>query len=312
MSCSAFRPVFGSLMWAVLLLSATGASAQPTKVTLAAPEPKTLKTGDEFSIKTTYYASPKGRESAPVILLHDKDGNRFIWQNGFAEVLQKEGFAVITVDLRHHGESRRDPPAAGVKPPPVKLVPADFDAMWKQDLPAVKKFLMSEHHDEKLNINKLAIVGPGMGATVAAAFAGADALMKPYADAAAIEARTPRGQDVRGLVLLSPDTKVPKLPISEPLKVLREPAVNTAYLICGSKLNSADKAGLDSVEKQLRTFPDVSKRVHREDYNTKLTSTEILGKFGLENHMLIFLKKYSMNAESQWRVRRSQVETGGL
>jgi pimeloyl-ACP methyl ester carboxylesterase len=302
----AYRP-----FWCVLaVLSATSLQAQQAQ-RLAEPEVRTLKTKDDFSIKVTYYAAGK-KEAAPVILLHDKDGNRFIWQNGFAEVLQKDGFAVVTVDLRHHGESRADAPAAGAKPPPVKLKPADYDAMWRYDLAEVKKFLLEQHHESQLNINKLAVVGPGMGAAVATAFAAHDAMLKPYPDAPALEARTPRGQDVRALVLISPDTRVPSLPIAVPLKVLRMPEVNSAYLVCGAKLNSRDKAEVESVHKQLATFPDVAKRAYLELYPTKLTSTEMIGKgLDLERNMLILLKKYCENADSQWRNRRPAFEEAG-
>ena len=303
----AFRP-----LWCVLAVLSTTALQAQQAPRLAEPEVRTLTTSDDFSIKTTYYASNKGKESPPVILLHDKDGNRFIWQNGFAEVLQKEGFAVITVDLRYHGESRRDPPAVGTKPPPVKLKPVDYEAMWRYDLSAVKKFLLEQHHESQLNINKLAVVGPGMGAAVAAAFAANDAVLKPYPDAPAFEARTPRGQDVRALVLISPDTRVPSLPIALPLKVLREPAVNTTYLVCGAKLNSKDKSEIESVHKQLATFPDVAKRAYLELYPTKLTSTEMIGKgLNLERDMLILLKKYCQTADIQWRNRRPAFEDAG-
>src|SRR5579872_7465020 len=76
------------------------------KSALTEPEPKTLQTEDRVNLHITYYRSTGDRESPVVVLLHMKDSNRFVWQaeDGFARTLQKEGYAVITVDLRHFGD----------------------------------------------------------------------------------------------------------------------------------------------------------------------------------------------------------------
>jgi hypothetical protein len=77
---------------------------------LVGPEKKVFQTDDGKTVHATYFKSPGDRESPVVVLLHMKDGNRFVWQGGeedsFARKLQKEEFAVITVDLRYHGESK--------------------------------------------------------------------------------------------------------------------------------------------------------------------------------------------------------------
>jgi hypothetical protein len=64
-----------------------------------------------WPIVTTYFESQSGKESPVIILLTSTEGsdkvdarNRLIWQST-ALALQKSGFAVITADLRKHGES---------------------------------------------------------------------------------------------------------------------------------------------------------------------------------------------------------------
>src|SRR5262249_24999567 len=123
------------------------------------PEPvdKVLQTKDGGSLHITYYKSPGDRESPVVVLLHMKDGNRFVWQGkeGFAPRLQKDGYAVITVDLRFHGLNKgggavgagNANQGAGKKKKKagIDLKNSDLDAMVAFDMEAVKDFIKDEH-----------------------------------------------------------------------------------------------------------------------------------------------------------------------
>src|SRR5690606_10555327 len=116
------------------------------------------------------------------ILLHGKGGDRLVWEQkgagatgkSFAAVLQDQGYAVVSVDLRKHGESKREDDK--------ELRPDDYRAMVG-DLEAVKKFLLAEHQEKKLNINKLGIIAADDMAPVAVTFAQIDWQKKPYDDA---------------------------------------------------------------------------------------------------------------------------------
>jgi hypothetical protein len=105
----------------------------------------------------------------------------------------------VTVDLRKHGESKTADEQDST------LRPNDYAAM-RGDLQAVKNFLLAEHQEKKLNISKLGIIAADDMCPVAATFTQDDWLIPPYDDAPVTDpaARTPRGQDVRALVLLSP------------------------------------------------------------------------------------------------------------
>lgn len=301
-------------------LSAEGfAQGTKKKRDLQPPRNETLLTRDNVNIHITYFKSSMGSESPVIILLHMKDGNRFVWQNGFAERLQAAGYAVITVDLRGHGESKggfAGVPAANKKGgkkggrsvESTELRPADYVNMVAEDLEAVKKFIFDEHQAENLNMNKIGIVGPEMGASIAAYFALDDWYKRPYPDGQ-IGYRTPRGQDVRALVLASPQNNVPGLPISKPLTDLRNPQWGVAFLVCVGKKDTQDRGLAKKLYTQLTAFPKSEERMYFEEYNSKLRGTELLGKnLRFEEHMLAFFDKTLKGLPDNWRDRRSKLD----
>ena len=158
---------------------------------------------DGLPIAATYWPADPGKvasgteNAAVVILLHGANGDRLVWEKKptifekkpFAEVLHNEGFAVVTVDLRGHGES----PLPDGRP----VRAADYQPMLG-DLEAVKKFLMDEHTAKRLNINKLGIVAADDSVPVAMEYTQYDWKKPDYDDAPTASQRTPRGRDVRG------------------------------------------------------------------------------------------------------------------
>ena len=196
-----------------------------------------------WPIVTTYFESQSGKESPVVILLTSTDGsdkvdarNRLIWQST-ALSLQKSGFAVITADLRKHGESV--PPAAeGKEASVLKMTTDDYPLMVTADMEAIKAFLLAEHTAEKLNVRKLGIVSMGSSSMVAAAFAVADWDKKPYPDGPTLATSTPRGQDVRALICYSPATTVKGINSTAILKAIK-PLPIAVYIIA-AKDNKED------------------------------------------------------------------------
>ncbi len=181
---------------------------------------RVLPTGDDWQVYITYYSAFEQKESLVkntpvVILLHGDKENRLVWEGekGLAPRLQREGFAVITVDLRKHGQSTNvgrasgDSPAGGKSTEGTNLTSEDYGNMVDQDLEAVKKFIFEQNQAKRLNMNKIGIVAAESSAAVAVCFAGNDWKKEPFDDAASEDMKTPRGQDVRALVLLSPPQK---------------------------------------------------------------------------------------------------------
>ena len=188
---------------------------------------RVLQTEDDWQIYITYYPVASKQENvtknAPVVvLLHGDKENRLIWEGekGLARSLQREGFAVITVDLRKHGQSTNTARSAGTVPQAERTPKgptcsaADYSNMVEQDLPAVKKFIYEQNQLKHLNMNKMGIVAAETSAAVAVCFAGDDWSKAPYDNAPTDEGKTPRGQDVRALVLLSPL----KRPVGSPFR----------------------------------------------------------------------------------------------
>jgi len=286
------------------------------------PEPRTLRTDDGVSLHITYYKSTAEKEAPVVVLLHMKDGNRFVWQNegGFARRLQSEGYAVVTVDLRYHGESKLGGAVGvgnanqgggkkkGKKAAGLDLKQGDYNAMFEFDMEAVKEFIKEEHQAGNLNMNKMGIVGPEMGASIAAFYAALDWAKAPYEDAQP-GFQTPRGQDVRALVLISPENSYHGLTLAKVAPELKDPEKQIAILVCAGS-DARDKAQSEKVYDMFLQPPAQNKkRMHYRPYPAKLSGTDLLGKkLGIEEDMLVFFGEHLKKIDSPWRDRRSKRE----
>lgn len=292
------------------------------------PEKKILRTDDDVPLHITYYKSivEKGTEmdSPVVVLLHMKDGNRFVWQTdgGFARQLQADGYAVITVDLRYHGENKAGGAAVGNANQGtgkkttkkggsgIDLKPADYEAMANLDMKAVKQFIFEEHQAKNLNMNKMGIVGPEMGASVAAYYTVLDWAQEPHDDAPA-GSQTPRGQDVRALVLISPqNTFHNSLPLASVIKPLKAAESEIAILVCCGS-DAKDKKESEKIyDLLLQPAAQNKNRMHFKSYNARPIGTDLLDKkeVGIEERMGAFFNLHLKTINSPWRDRRSRRE----
>lgn len=140
-----------------------------------------LTTDDKLSLVGTWWA-PKGKQIAPgALLVHDASGSRKDLEE-YGERLRKMGFAVLSIDLRGHGES-----AGG------ELDWGTLDADGRQrawafatrDLKAGAEFLRGQ---KSVHSASLVVVGYGSGCTLAARHAVRD-------------------ENVRAVALLAPPTE---------------------------------------------------------------------------------------------------------
>ncbi|MBI5760563.1 MAG: alpha/beta hydrolase [Planctomycetales bacterium] len=312
---------------------------------LAKPEAQVIQTTDGFPIAITYYKSSGGKESPVVVLLHMKDGNRLVWEGdkGLASTLHKEGYAVITVDLHGHGDSKGTGIASATttgsgnanqkkkdekeKKPAPKATKAsagdvkkgDVEAMIGYDMEVVKTFIYERHQAQELNMNKLAVVGAEMGATVALNFAANDWLKKPHSDGQ-VGFQTPRGQDVRAIVLFSPQTGFAGVPVNAALNLLRtsySPAVDpnggVAFLVCVTKKDSEDRGQAKKIFDQLETR-DNKDRMNLKTFEGNLRGTQMLsknlksGQLTLEEYIQGFFELHLKKLPPNWRDRQSKLE----
>lgn len=273
--------------------------------------------GDGFPIHISYYPAleeknPGGIENAPVIiLLHGENGSRLVWdkssapQGGkaFAEVLNDIGYAVVTVDLRKHGESV-------VEGESKVLDNNDYYKMAHGDLPSVKIFLTEQHEAKQLNVNKLGIVASDVTAPVALEFAELDWRQAPYLDGPGGTPGTPRGQDVRAIVLLSPVASVGRVNGTRALNFLKNPELGIGFLLAAGTRDAADRNQASKFNEVLIAIRQNEERVKFLRPNTNARGTDLLANPAaqIEIPMLEHFKTYVKDADSEWRTRRSRYD----
>jgi pimeloyl-ACP methyl ester carboxylesterase len=228
-----------------------------------AAEQVNLATKDGVQLKATYYpgaavkGSTQAKQTTPVVLLHDHKGNRGKF-NQLVEKLQAAGepgaerpyFAVMAVDLRAHGESTKQVSPAGgqVVLDPAKLSKEGLTAMATLDMEAIRSFLVDKNDAGELNLNKLCLVGSGMGASVATNWALADWTTPPLLN-------VKQGQDVKAVVLISPRWSYNGLSMQEPMRssLLKQ---NVSWLLIYGAQDTKLKADFERIHKQLeRSHP---------------------------------------------------------
>jgi pimeloyl-ACP methyl ester carboxylesterase len=175
---------------------------------IPAPEEVTLITSDGVQMIVTYYPGTKGGESVPVVMLHSWKGKGSDYRN-LAQYLQKTlGCAVILPDLRGHGGSTTRKFAGRTETlAAANQTPRDIQAMVDCDMIAVREFLRQRNNTDKLNLNKMCLVGSEMGATVALLYANLDAqgYMEGNPPGSTMYGTVQVGGFVKAMVLLSPE-----------------------------------------------------------------------------------------------------------
>ncbi len=318
------RPFHSHLaILALFLLMAVGlpsASAQRRPQQPPEPTVVTMTTKDGVELTGTYYPSTAGKDATPVVLLPDWKDSRAVYDQlarrlqaprqgrGESQGDQHKSFAVLSVDLRGHGDStkQRGPGGVSRELDAARLDRNDLAAMVQFDMNAVRKFLVDENDAGKLNINRLSIVGAGLGASVAVNWAAIDWSFPPLAVGK-------QGQDVKGLVLISPNWSYKGLPMT---KALRQPGVREriAFLIMyggGERSNTADAK---RIEKQLERYhprPDTLAEGEPNSLtllspDTKLQGTKLLIQAGApaEDAIIKFLTVHVVEKDFAWSQRR--------
>lgn len=303
----------------LVLLSLAAMAQPPVKIDETAPRDDILQAADGFPIRITYYPFKSAEQNAGVaaganapvvIILHGEAGNRFEWNNNsnprtpdkkkpFPQMLQDRGYAVITVDLRKHGESKGNG-AATVRA-------ADYPAMV-DDLVGVKRFIYDQHQLRKLNMNKTGIIAIGFSCAVAATYAEADWRIAPYDDAPVAVNRTPRGQDVRALVYLSPDADAGRLRGGASLNYLRQPAIDMRLLVVVGADDPEDKKQASELFDRFKSVDKEGKRSYLLSLPYKDRGFTLIQKPEIYDAVAKFLDENLKTIDSDWIDRRSRLE----
>jgi dienelactone hydrolase len=216
-------------MAAVLIVAAAtpcpGARAADTATADTPATRLDLETSDGMRIAAWHYPVTGGTKSvATVILIHDIEGSHNT-VDFLAHSLQRAGCTVVAPDLRSHGASVARGDAAGGKPAgdPRTLKKSDLETMAaaaggrlreqsavRGDIEAVRTWIKRNSDGDAIDIDRLCVVGSGLGATLAAMWTVADWNWPPTTTG-------PQGQQVRALALISPVWATKGVSISTPL-----------------------------------------------------------------------------------------------
>lgn len=303
---------------AILLRGAVPAVGQP------ASEPMSVTTSDGVMLRGMYFAgaarkgSTQAKQTTPVVMLHDFKGTRATFAP-LAQALLAPGdgnaerpyFAVVIVDLRGHGESTKQLTGDGgvTDLDPAKLGKEGLEAMATRDMEAIRDFLVDKNDAGELNLNKLCLVGSGMGASVAVNWAAHDWAAPPLAVGK-------QGQDVKGLVLISPKWSYNGLMIQDALK-FGAFKKNVAWMLIGGAQDQKAKAELSRVQAQLeKSHPPADKTGAKQRSGlevlalpTSLEGDTLVGKSvdAIDPAVVKFLTDYVATAQLPWTNRRNKI-----
>jgi len=304
--------LMAGILVAGLLMTASSVMAQAA----LEGETKSLTTKDGWPLFITYYEGvDAGKETPVIVMLHGAKGSRLVWKpTELIKKLHENKFAIVTVDLRKHGESiaPENFPAAARSP---KLTRVDYAAMVGQDLEAVKKFIYEEHQSQKLNMRKTGLVAADFSAVIALNWAMADWLKTPYDDAPTLNAKTPRGQDVQAMLMYSPKDTVSGFNNVKALQVLRGTGM-AAMLLYGGKNPSDKRAGI-KIYKAIggERQDEATRRMYQREFPTKASGTALLrlnlGKPSPSEFGLLFFRKHLQDLKGvnyEWRDRKSRLK----
>ena len=136
----------------------------------------TFKTKDGVTISGNYF-KPQKKQAPVFILLHMMPSTKESW-NEFASIIQNNGYAVLAIDLRGHGESTD---MNGIRLDYKEFTDEEHRSSMN-DIASAKEFIAGQNG---IDLSRIAIAGASIGANLALWQASID-------------------KDVRLIILLSP------------------------------------------------------------------------------------------------------------
>jgi len=303
------------------------------------PEALQLKTADGVGLAVTYYPGMNGKETVPIVLLHMRDGSGSDYTE-LAKFLQAEGHAVLVPDLRGHGGSKektvvgRSGSLTKLTLDPASMSRLEFAAMVQYDMTRLRWFLVEKNNLGELNLERLCVVGAEMGASVALHWTRLNWSLMP-------EGNKKQGQDVKVLILISPESSTPGLTLNSALagrapsvmiwdpqlkKVFKDPdmvdfrrpveidfrrEVSVMIAVGGERSKSVSEA--DRLRRMLKLYhpdpgPDADateKDLLYGELGTSLQGTKILGvkDLNLQRHILRFIELRAVKRPFTWALR---------
>jgi pimeloyl-ACP methyl ester carboxylesterase len=185
--------------------------------------------------------------------------------------------------------------------------PIDLAAMVNQDVEAVKNFLIERNNASELNIEKLCLVGAEMGSVVAINFAARDWSWP-------VLATGKQGQDVKGLVLISPEWAHRGLHINDAIEQPQVRGVMSLIIIAGERAakERRDAERLYTALERFRPVPasGAPQTLWLRTLPTTLQSTHLLNekRMGVGDMIEKFIELRLVDVDIPWRERRNPLQ----
>ncbi|TWT41584.1 alpha/beta fold hydrolase [Botrimarina hoheduenensis] len=270
-------------------------------------QPVEVTTSDAITLQATFYPGIRGRESPVVVLLPDEKQSRSSLEP-LALALQSppDGgvpSAVLAVDLRGQGDSRAKEVSGTTRRTNGRV---EIAKMVKIDMEAVRAWLVTQNDKGRVNLNRLAYVGVGMGAVVALNAAAIDWSVPDLAS-------SKQGRDVKAVVLISPPWRHSGLGV---LDALRQPGVRSEVALL-MMYGSQDRAQQQTVTRILNELErprgaagaasdDPLSSLVSASSETKQSGAALLKAGGERATLLVsrFLDQHVAQADAAWVQRR--------
>jgi pimeloyl-ACP methyl ester carboxylesterase len=222
---------FFFLMVLVLLIAGCQDSSKAGSAAIPKESSVSFMTTDGWAIKGTLYSSP----GHSILLLHGLGDHRAAWTE-YARILQNEGYNVLAIDMRGHGESTKKGNETRTW---QRFSVQDFKSMTK-DIAAAQAYLEGEN---------ISIIGASIGANIALNYAA-------------------QGSKISALVLLSPGLNYQDVTTEDAMRLYKGPA----YLAAGK----LDGASADAVQRldQIAAGPTEPKIYDTGNHGTALLEDE--------------------------------------
>lgn len=214
-----FLAICGVSLAGLVAARAQGQAADPAPAAPPAGQAAPGVTGRKLNLETTdgvklaawhYPVADEAARPPVVILIHDLDGSHTSVEP-LAKALAQRGIAVVAPDLRGHGASTIRQLTGGEETlDPRDFKKSDLEAItrteggrlrtqsaFRGDIECVRNWIAQQADEGRLDIDRLFVAGSGVGCTLAAMWAIADAAWPDIATG-------PQGRQVRGLVFISP------------------------------------------------------------------------------------------------------------
>lgn len=230
---------------AILIASPVAAQEKKEQDPKLVNRPITMKTKDGIKLRGFYFPSDKGKEAVTVMVVHEWGGQAAPYKN-LVTALKEAGCAVVIPDYRGHGGSKKYVDSKGKEETfnVAQMTKGDVERIVTMDLEATKLFLKEENNAGRLNMNALVVIGDGEGCVMATHWTQRDWSF------ATVGSRK-RGQDVKGLVLISPERVIKGVALD---KTLTNPVILSLPMLLISGGSSKQAANAERIHKKVEAF----------------------------------------------------------